>query len=138
MRAIVLGEAAIFLVAEDLVIGAHLGLRPQAQGAEGGVLVEQVEHRRRHLLLGVLGGEHEQAFVVRQGVLQGRIEGGDGLADAGGGLEEEVLAVGDGGLDGGEDQLLARAGRGVGEGEPLGRRMPLGSPALVGLPGMDQ
>ena len=138
LQAVVLGEAAVLLVAEDLVVGAHLGLRPQAQGAERRLLVEEVEHGGRHLLLGVLGGEHEEALVVRQGVAQGGVEGGDGLADAGGGLQQKVLAVGDGGLDGGEDQLLAGARVAIGEDEALGRRVPLGGPALIGLPGVDQ
>ncbi len=137
LEAVVLGEAAVLLVAEDLVVGAHLRLGAQAQGAEGGVLVEQVEDGGGHLLLGVLGGEDEQPLVVGQGVLQRREEGGDGLADAGGGLQEQVLAVGDSGLDGGEDQFLARADLAVGESEALGRGVPLGGLAALGLPGVD-
>ena len=138
LQAVVLGEAAVLLVAEDLVVGAHLRLGAQAQRAEAPLLVEEAEHGGRHLLLRGLGGEHEEALVVRQGVAQGGVEGGDGLADAGRRLEQQVLAVGDGGLDGGEDQLLAGARLAVGEDEPLGRRAPLRGRGALGLPGVEQ
>ena len=76
---------------------------------------------------------------MRQGVAQGGVEGGDRLADAGRRLEQEVLLVGDGGLDGGEDQLLPRPRLAVGEDQPLGRRVALGGAALLeGLPGVEE
>ena len=46
--------------------------------------------------------------------------------------------MGDGGLDGGEDQLLSRAGLAIGEDQPLGRRVALGGAALLGLPGVEE
>ena len=86
----------------------------------------------------VLAVRTKRRLSFARAYLQGGVEGGDGLADAGGGLEEEVLAVGDGGLDGGEDQLLAGPDLAVGEGEALGRLAALGGALAFGLPGVEE
>ena len=86
----------------------------------------------RHLLLQVLGGEHEDALVVALRVAQHRVERRHRLAEAGGGLDQQVLALLERVVDALDDLELAGARRGVGEGQPLGGFAALlAEPALL-------
>ena len=84
-----------------------------------------------HLLLQVLGGEDEDALVVALRVAQHRVERRHRLAQAGGGLDQQVLALLERLLDALDDLELARARRGVGEDQPLG-----GFAALLAQPAL--
>ena len=118
--------AAVLLVADHLVVGAHARLGAQAHRAEGALGVEQAEHVPGHVLLQVLGGEDEHALVVALRVAQHRVERRHGLAQAGGGLDQQVLALLERLLDALDDLELARARRGVGE--DAAARRPGGAP----------
>jgi hypothetical protein len=61
------------------------------------------------LLLRILGGDEEDAFVVGEGILHDGIERGGGLAHAGGSRDEQVTAFVQGVVDGGHHFVLMDA-----------------------------
>jgi hypothetical protein len=93
-------------VADDLVVGAHLRLGAQAEGLEVAGGVEQLEHRGRHVLLQGLGGQDVDLLVGEQRRAERRVERRHRLADAGRGLDQQVLAALDRLLHRLDDQLL--------------------------------
>ncbi len=114
---VVAREAAVVLVADHLAVGAHARLGAQAQRVQPAARGELAQHLQGHLLLQVLGGQHEQPAVVLERVADRGPERGDRLADAGRRLDQQVLARVERPLDGGDDLVLAGAWRAVGEGE---------------------
>ena len=107
-------------MADHLVVGAHARLGAQAHRTEGALGIEQAQHVPGHVLLQVLGGEDEHLLVVALRVAQHRIERRHRLAQAGGRLDQQVLALLERLLDALDDLELPRPRRGVGEDEPLG------------------
>ena len=83
-------------------------------------VVHRDEGRDRHLLLQRLRRQEHDLAAGGEAFGEGGVEGGRGLAGARRRLGDQVLARGDGVADRGDQLLLDRPGRGMGEGQSLG------------------
>ena len=111
-------KGAVVLVTDHLIVGAHLGLGSQLHRMERLLGVQQFEDLNGHLLLQCLGRQNEDALVMLESVAQGWEQGGRRLADAGGGLNQEVIPLADTALDGIANLFLAGTHLGVRKFQP--------------------
>jgi hypothetical protein len=92
LRAVILREPAVVLVAEDDVVRAHALLGAEPHGAER-LAVDGRERLHVYVLLRRLGRQDEEPPVRLQSAHEQGEKRGRGFPDAGRGLDEQVLAL---------------------------------------------
>ena len=125
-------------VTDDAVVGAHLFLGANLQGAKGAVRVHGAQGGHGHFLLQRLGGEENHLASGGQPVRQRRVQAGRGFARAGRGLGQQIVAGGERLPDGVNHYFLAGAPGFVGERQRPGRRGFLPARFFPGLPNGQQ